>query len=138
MIMKSQWRLFLTWIALLVMTGIAVIVCVRWLDVPLALAFHVHVGTGRYAGVGEVLDSSVLIAGQLALIFSLSIVRIVRGRLPAYAKPPYIASCASLSAFVANDYMLKVIFGRQNPHDFFSNPSPHIFNFLRGDEHSGF
>jgi membrane-associated phospholipid phosphatase len=74
----------------------------------------------------------------LALIASLSIARILRGSLPLLARTLLIAGCSSLLAFEANDTILKVIFGRQNPTAFLYQPTNHLFNFLRGDEHSSF
>jgi len=62
----------------------------------------------------------------------------VRGNLPEFAKALLIACCASLSAFAANDYVLKRIFGRQEPSALFQGIPNHVFNFFQGDQHSSF
>jgi membrane-associated phospholipid phosphatase len=54
------------------------------------------------------------------------------------AKAIFVACCASLSAFVANDYVLKFIFGRLNPLDFFQRPTVKIFHFFQGSYESSF
>ena len=96
---------------------------------------------GRARGlvhVGNSLGSTVLIAGEVAVIATLAIVRLTRGTLPPSAKAVFIACCASLSAFVANDYVLKFFFGRLNPADYFHSARIGVFHFFQGTEHSGF
>jgi membrane-associated phospholipid phosphatase len=132
----GKWQYLRTWAALLVVTIVATKVCIFWLDVPVALHFHGH--ANRYSPLGRSLSSSILVAGELALIASLSIARIIRRSLPTYARTLLIACCSSLLAFEVNDRILKVIFGRQNPTAFFNQPALQLFNFLRGDEHSSF
>jgi membrane-associated phospholipid phosphatase len=132
----SVGRLLQAWLIFLVIAAAAVAVCIRWLDVPVALVFLGH--ASRFSGLGRGLNSNILVSGELALIASLSIARLICGHLSEFAKAVYVASCGSLSAFAANDYVLKVIFGRQNPATFFQEPTIHVFNFLQGNEHSSF
>ena len=132
----GKWLSFGTWTVFLVVTIIAIIICIRWLDIPVALQFHSQ--AGRYSPLGQGFSSSILVTGELALIMSLSIARIIKGSLSEYARTLLIACCSSLFAFEANDRILKVIFGRQNPAAFFDKPALHLFHFLQGNEHSSF
>jgi membrane-associated phospholipid phosphatase len=128
--------LFRLWCLLLVATLIVVAMCIRWLDVPVALAFLAN--ANRFSGLGKGLGSIVLVSGQIVIIVTLAIVRMAKGSLLAFAKAVFVACCASLSAFVANDYVLKFIFGRLNPSDFFQRPKAHIFHFFQGNQQSSF
>lgn len=62
----------------------------------------------------------------------------LRGSLPDYGKAVFVACGASLLAFTLNDYTLKLIFGRYNPHVFFTIRPDQLFNFMRGDQTSAF
>jgi membrane-associated phospholipid phosphatase len=115
---------------------IAVAICIRWLDVPLAQVFRANIG--RFGGVGRGLGSLVLISGEIIVVAILAIVRLTKGSLPAFAKAVFVACCASLSAFVTNDYVLKFIFGRLNPADFFQSPPGPVFHFFHGSYQSSF
>ena len=130
------WPLFRLWCLLLVATLIMVAICIRWLDLPVALAFRVN--TNRVSGLGTALGSMVLVSGQMLTIATLAIVRMAKGNLPAFAKAIFVACCASLSSFVANDYVLKIIFGRLNPSDFFQGATTQIFHFFQGNQQSSF
>ena len=106
-------HLFKSWCVLLAITLIIVAICIRWLDIPIALAFLAN--ANRFNGLGTGLSSAVLVTGEMTLIAVLAITRITRGNLPDFAKALFVACGASLSAFVANDYVLKLAFGRKNP-----------------------
>ena len=80
----------------------------------------------------------VLVSGEMVFIVTLAIARMARGNLPPFAKALMVACCASLSAFAANDYVLKFIFGRLGPSDFFRRPTAHIFYFFQGNQQSSF
>jgi len=101
-----------------------------------ALAFLANIN--RFSVVGTGLGSTVLVSGEMVVIATLAVVRMAKGNLPAFAKAIFVACCASLSAFVANDYVLKIIFGRLNPSDFFQRPTAHIFHFFQGNQQSSF
>ena len=124
------------WLLLLATTVAGVAICIRWVDFPVALLFQAH--ASRFSELGCGFGSSVLVSGEILLIATLAMIRMVRGHLPQYAKALFVACCASLSAFVANDDILKAIFGRQNPSAWLNNPTIHIFYFFQGDEHSSF
>ena len=128
--------LFRIWCLLLFGMLIGVAVCIRWLDVPVALAFLPNVD--RVGWLGKGLGTMVLISGEVVFIVSIAIVRIARGNLPPFAKAVFVACCASLSAFVANDYVLKFIFGRLNPSDFLQRPTVQTFHFFQGNHDSSF
>jgi membrane-associated phospholipid phosphatase len=129
-------QLFKIWCAFLAVTILAVTVSIRWLDIPVALVF-LH-NANRFQALGVGLGSEVLVAGEMVVIGGLAIGRMVRGSLPGFAKALFIACCASLSAFVANDVVLKLIFGRQAPPVLFHGIPAHVFNFFQGDQHSSF
>jgi membrane-associated phospholipid phosphatase len=44
----------------------------------------------------------------------------------------------TLAAFAANEYVLKLLFGRKNPSVLFYRVPAHVFNFFEGDQHSSF
>jgi membrane-associated phospholipid phosphatase len=124
------------WVGMLIATIVAIAISIRWLDAPVALALHPH--AGRYSGLGNSFDSSILVRGEIIVIAALAIARLAWGTLPAYARTLFLASCSSLIAFEANEYILKVIFGRKTPIEFLQAPATYPFHFLRGDDHSSF
>jgi len=93
-----------TWLFLLAATVAGVAVCIRWVDFPVAVLFQAH--ASRFSGLGRGFGSSVLVSGEILVIAILAVIRMIRGHLPAYAKALFVACCASLSAFSANDYIL--------------------------------
>lgn len=129
-------QIFKFWSIALVITLLLVAACIRWFDIPVARFFL------RYANalsiLGRGLSSSILAAAEIALIGCLATARLVRGNLPDYAKALLIACTTSLSAFAANEYVLKFIFGRDNPVLFLHAPAAHIFNLFQGNQHSSF
>jgi hypothetical protein len=128
--------LFIRFCISLVATLVAIGGSIRWLDAPFALLFLR--GSPHVAALASAFSSSVLVIGDTSLIATLAVIRIVRGSLPRYAKALFVACCASLSAFAANDYILKILFGRYGPYTFLSNPIGPIFNFFHGDQNCVF
>lgn len=129
-------HLLISWCTLLVVTLLIVWVLITRVDIPLAhycLQFSHHV-----AGFGEGLGSPVLIACEITLMTFLAIARIATGKLSERSKAVFVGAAASLSAFVANDYVLKVIFGRKNPYNYFHDPVTHQFLFFHGTQESSF
>jgi membrane-associated phospholipid phosphatase len=129
-------HLFKSWCVLLAVTVLGVTICIAWLDIPIALAFLSN--ANRFVGLGAGLSSAVLVAGESSLIAMLAIARITRGNLPDFAKALFVACGASLSSFVANDYFLKFVFGRENPSVLLQGIPPHLFSFFHGDRNSSF
>jgi membrane-associated phospholipid phosphatase len=128
--------LFRLWCLLFVATLIGVAICFRWLDVPVALAFQANIE--RLDWLGNGLATMVLVSGEMVFIVTLAVARMARGNLPPFAKAVMVACCASLSAFVANDYILKFIFGRFDPSHFLQNPTVQTFHFFKGVPDSSF
>src|ERR1700742_3237854 len=110
-------RWCLIWCLLFGATVIAVAISLQWLDLPLARMFRGHARHLASMGVG--LGSRVLIAGEVVVMAWLAIRRLVKGNLSLFGKAMFVSCCASLSAFTVNDYVLKYVFGRPNPGDFF-------------------
>jgi len=129
-------RAFKLWLAFLVATLIGAAACIHWLDIPVALLFLANVD--RFSALGRGLGSGILVSGELILITGLAITHMVRGRLPNFAKALFVSCCASLSAFVANDHVLKVVFGRLPPAVLLHRIPTHVFHFFRGDQSSSF
>jgi membrane-associated phospholipid phosphatase len=127
---------FSVWAALLVAVTGGVVICLRWIDQPLALMFLAN--SGLFSGLGTGLGSVVLVAGEMAVITILAFVRMAKGDLPSFAKAVFVACCASLSAFVANDYVFKFVFGRLKPSEFFQSHTNQIFFFFQGSQQSSF
>jgi membrane-associated phospholipid phosphatase len=128
--------LFAAWLLVLIATALGCAICIHWVDFPVALLFQRH--ARQLSGLGRGLSSSILVMAEMVLIASLSLIRLVRGSLPEYGKALFIATSVSLSSFSANDYILKVIFGRQNPSAFLLKPTVRVFYFMQGDDHSSF
>lgn len=105
-------------------------VSIRWIDTPVAVFFLPL--SGRVSALGYIFGNSELIAG--ALFAALALVRMVRGSLPEYAKVLFVACCAAFFALAANDYGLKPIFGRRDPHLFLGNPAGAVFHIFHGDQ----
>jgi membrane-associated phospholipid phosphatase len=129
-------KLIAWWCIVLLAVLVAIIASVQWLDMPIARYFLG--GSGHVAGLAGLLGSPELVAGEASLMAILAIIRIMRGTLPDYAKALFVACVASLSAFTINDFTLKVVFGRYNPHVFFQAAPLSVFNFLHGDHTSAF
>jgi hypothetical protein len=129
-------RLFKWWCVSLLIGPIVVTVSIRWLDVPIARFFFG--GSSRVVGLGQVFGSSKVVACDAALMLMLVLVRVVRGSIPDYAKVVFVACCASLCVFAANDYILKPVFGRYGPYAFLGNPAMQVFNLFHGDQYSVF
>jgi membrane-associated phospholipid phosphatase len=127
---------FRIWCLLFGVTLVAIAVSIIWLDLPLALMFRGRASHLTSLGIG--LGSRVLIAGEVAVMAWLAIRRLIKGALSPFGKATFLACSASLSSFVANDYVLKVFFGRLNPSDFFYSTQTGVFHFFQGTDHSGF
>jgi hypothetical protein len=104
---------FAVWLLVLVSTVLACAICIRWIDFPVAYLFQSH--AKQFGGLERGLGSSVLVTGELVLLAVLALIRLIRGYLPEHGNTLFVATLASLASFDANDYILKVIFGRQNP-----------------------
>ena len=94
--------------------------------------------SAHIAAMSGPLGSSELVTVDALLMAALAIIRIVRGSLPDYSKAVFVACGASLLAFILNDYTLKIIFGRYNPHVFFTIQPDRLFNFMHGNQTSAF
>lgn len=124
------------WCGFLAVTLVGVMICICWLDIPVARAFLVN--ANHVSGLGAVFGSAVLVAAEMVLIAGLALTRIVRGSLPEFAKALFIACSTSLSAFVVNDHVLKLIFGRQNPSVLLQGDPNQVFNLFQGNQQSSF
>jgi membrane-associated phospholipid phosphatase len=130
------WPWFKTWCVLTVAVFIVIAICIFWLDVPIAQEFSSNIR--RFGAIGRGLGSVVLISGEMLVVAILAIVRLAKGSLPIFAKALFVACCASLSAFVTNDYLLKFVFGRLNPAEFFRSEPGSVFHFFQGSYQSSF
>jgi membrane-associated phospholipid phosphatase len=124
------------WCVFFVATLLIVGLLIGYVDVPLAtfcLRFSHHI-----EGLGQGLGSPILVAGEITVMAILAIARIARGELSEKSKAVFVAAATSLSAFVANDYVLKMIFGRKNPFHYFHDGVASQFIFFHGDQQSSF
>ena len=128
--------LFKWWLLSLLIMTMIVVASVNWIDVPIARFFFK--GSGKVAGLAHIFGSSVMVACEVALMLSIAVIRLMRGSIPDYANVIFLACCASLLAFAANDYVLKELFGRYGPYTFFGGSNVRDFNFLKGDMFSVF
>lgn len=124
------------WCASFIATLMIVGLLIAYVDIPLArlcLTFSRHI-----EGTGQGLGSPILVAGEITIMAILAILRIVRGHLSEKSKAVFVAAATSLSAFVANDYVLKMIFGRKDPFHLFHDGTAQQFLFFQGDQQSSF
>jgi membrane-associated phospholipid phosphatase len=129
-------KLIAWWCISLLAVLVAIAASVQWLDMPIAqyfLRISAHI-----AAMSGPLGSSELVTADVLLMVALAMIRIVRGFMPDYSKAVFVACGASLLAFTLNDYTLKIIFGRYNPHVFFTIQPDRLFNFMHGDQTSAF
>jgi membrane-associated phospholipid phosphatase len=110
-------------------------VSMRWLDIPIARYF-LH-SSAVVTNLAVPLGTVELVAGNAILVGAVSLILIIRGSLPEHAKALLLACVASLVAFVFN-FVLKVLFGRFTPDQFFLAPGSPIFHFFQGNENSSF
>jgi membrane-associated phospholipid phosphatase len=129
-------RKFLLWLGT---GGIVALLClasIRWLDQPAALLFRHGIAHADLLSQG--LGSTVLIAGELAVMAALAIVRVWRHKLSATGETLLVACCASLCTFAGNDHVLKLLFGRPNPATVLFSGVPPAFQFFQGTFQSSF
>jgi membrane-associated phospholipid phosphatase len=124
------------WCLLFLAAMLAVAASIRWLDIPVALLFLRN--ANRFHQVGTALGSEVLVSGQMLVIVTLATMRLAKGTLPDFAKAVFVACCTSLCAFAANDYVLKLVFGRGNPSTLVHGLPAQVFHFFKGNQVSSF
>jgi membrane-associated phospholipid phosphatase len=127
-------RALKVWFVVLLVSLLAIAICINWLDTPVARLFLSNASRFSKFGIG----GSVLVAGEVLLIAILAALRITRGFLPEFAKIIFVACAASLTAYIANDYILKFVFGRMSPWVLLYFTPHHAFNFFHGNERSSF
>lgn len=132
-------RLGYWWLATLAVTLCLVLVSFRWLDVPVALHFAGDLKhlSHRVHVVGEHLGSLLLVAGEAGLAAMLVFYRIMRGSLPSLGKVTVIACATSLCAFALNEFVLKTMFGVQQPLIVLGGAA-HVFQPFQGSWESSF
>lgn len=101
------------------------------LDLPIA---HFFAGTAHVEAYG--ISSLIILSGEFAVIAVLAVMRLARGHLAAAWKALLLANLASICAFVANDYVLKHIFGVPNPSDVQRGAVHGLHPFLGNDRSS--
>lgn len=124
------------WLGVLLLSIMAIAVCIRWVDGPVAHVFELH--AARLSTLGQSFSSSILVPGEISVIVLLSFSRLVWGPLHPFAHAILLATWTSLITFEANEYILKMIFGRQVPIQFLRLPTVHTFYFFQGDDHNSF
>ncbi len=116
------------WLACALAVTVVTAVSIRWLDIPIA-RLNVH-NISRLAPIGDSLGSSVLISGELFAMAVLISIRLALGHLFPLGKAMLVSIVASLTAFAANDAVLKVFFGLPNPGAFLFSDADHTFHFF--------
>jgi membrane-associated phospholipid phosphatase len=133
--MESR-RILWSWCGALLITTVTIAACIHWLDYPVAAVF---LNASKHVGlIGEIFGGRVLVAGELSLIFALTIVRIWNGNLPELAKAFLVGCSASVMAYTLNDVVLKILFGRLRPTTFYQSHIRGVFHLFRGDDASSF
>ena len=132
----DSWRILWGWYRALLVTTVTIAASIHWLDYPVAAIF---LNASKHVGlIGKIFGGRVLVAGELSLIFALTIVRIRNGSLPELAKVFLIACNASIMAYTLNDVVLKILFGRLSPATFYQSHIAGVFHLFRGDDGSSF
>jgi membrane-associated phospholipid phosphatase len=134
-IMERRRILWAWWTALLAV-AIAIPVCIRWVDYPVASKFlHLSKQLGT---VGKIFGGRTIVAGEFSIIAGLTLARIKIGSLPEMAKILLVACSTSVMAYTLNDFVLKIVFGRQSPAAYYESHQAGIFHLFRGDDLSSF
>jgi hypothetical protein len=123
------------WSAVAAVACLAVAGSIIWIDRQVAHYFLD--GTKRFDSARNSFASPVIVGMELALLIILSLGRLVRGAIALMGKVLILAICASLTAFAANDSVLKTIIGRACPIDQLVHHQME-FHFAAGTEHSCF
>jgi membrane-associated phospholipid phosphatase len=105
------------------------------LDVPLAQYFW-NIGHLR-SPLNTALGSTLILAGESAVILFTVVARLVKGRISVFAETLAMACLVSMCAYVVNDHVLKVFFGVPSPADLVRGAG-HGFNLWMGSEGSSF
>ena len=122
------------WLASLIACILVIPLCFRWLDLPVAQIFqHNHNRVSSYG-----LPSAIILTGELVVATALALVRMVRGHLPDLGKVLMIAILASITAFTANNYVLKLLFGVPQPFEVLFQSAHHGPHILAGSPMSSF
>jgi membrane-associated phospholipid phosphatase len=129
-------KILWAWYAALLIAAVAISVCIRWVDYPVAAKF---LNVSKEVGlIGKIFGGRVIVAGELSVIAVLALVRIRFGSLPSIAKVLLVACGTSVMAYTLNDLVLKIVFGRQSPTAFYESPLAGTFHLFRGDDFSSF
>ena len=118
------------------MVLVAIPVCIRWVDYPVAASF-LHASSGRGI-IGYIFAGRVLVTAELSVVAALALVRLKIGSLPDMAKVLLVACSTSVMAYTLNDLVLKIVFGRQNPEAFYQSPLQGAVHFFQGADGSSF
>jgi membrane-associated phospholipid phosphatase len=119
------------------LTGvIAIFVSFQWIDYPLALLCKENVPRVQF--LGESFSIAVpLTGGGAFLAFALAL-QLVRGRVSYHLRALALAVIASIAAFFASDYLLKIVFGVPTPLQVLFGHIPHVAQFFAGSYKSSF
>lgn len=89
-------RALYKWVLYFCATAIAVAICIRWIDYPVAKAF---LSVPKHVGIlGKIFGGHVIVAGELTVIFILAIKRLMTGNVPELARTFIVACSASVMA----------------------------------------
>lgn len=93
------------------------VVALAFLDLDVPVARALWRGSALLKPLGDHLGSIILLSGESAVLVALGIARLVRGNLPRLAATLAFACLASIAAYLANDLLLKPLFGVPTPLD---------------------
>lgn len=113
---------------------LAVPICMRWVDAPVARWFGHHY---HFDIVETLLGSPVLLSAEILLIAILFTAARVHGRFRIFLRTFTYACAASILAYGCN-FLLKVAFGRPMPLTALQLDGHPLFHFFQGDKHSSF
>lgn len=127
---------FRLWLLGLVASIMGATISFAWIDIPVAR--HFAFNANRFGMIDDGLSGVVLLAFETAIVTSLLVRRMVRGRLEPWGKALVVAGTASMCAYLLNEAIFKALFGIPSPSEMLFQSAPHVVHFFSGNPQDGF
>jgi membrane-associated phospholipid phosphatase len=127
---------FRLWLLGLVVTIIGSTIAFSWIDVPVAR--HFAFNADRFGVIDVGLSGIVLLIFETAVVTSLLVRRMIRGKLEPLGKALVISGIASMCAYLLNEAIFKFLFGIPSPNEMLFQGAPHAVHFFSGNAADGF
>lgn len=126
---------FRVWLAFAFLSLLLIGLSIRWADMPIALYFSANASRFTYARIH--FTGLALVTAEMAVLICLGLVKLIAGELAEWMSVLVFAICTSVAGFIVNDHVLKLIFGRIGPAQFYTDHQS-TFHFFAGSHRSNF